>query len=103
MVTAGLVELERHDGHPGQERGALLRHSAPQHQPTDPCTTLSYAAVVGSCGLGPRLCGGPRRVTRDARAAFAACDAVPNRTAADNGRAAQQGGPSFVGGSALER
>src|SRR3954453_10285668 len=25
----------------GQERGALLRHSAPQHQPTDPCTTLA--------------------------------------------------------------
>src|SRR4051812_12578429 len=25
----------------GQERGALLCHSAPQHQPTDPCTTLT--------------------------------------------------------------
>src|SRR3954452_4030475 len=40
MVAAVLVQLERHDGHPGQERGALLRHPAPQHQPTDPCTTL---------------------------------------------------------------
>src|SRR4051794_19799117 len=27
----------------GQERGALLRHPAPQHQPTDPCTTLVLA------------------------------------------------------------
>src|SRR4051794_21835909 len=26
-----------------QERGTLLRHSAPQHQPTDPCTTLALA------------------------------------------------------------
>src|SRR5215218_9198169 len=43
MVAAVLVQLERHDGHPGQERGALLRHPAPQHQPTDPCTTLSTA------------------------------------------------------------
>src|SRR3954468_19363128 len=44
MVAAVLVELERHDRHPGAgqgERGALLRHSAPQHQPTDPCTTLA--------------------------------------------------------------
>src|SRR5690348_9900816 len=24
----------------GQERGTLLRHSAPQHQPTDPCTCI---------------------------------------------------------------
>src|SRR3954465_5612773 len=40
MVAAVLVQLERHDRHPGQERGALLRHPAPQHQPTDPCTTL---------------------------------------------------------------
>ncbi len=30
----------------GQERGALLRHSAPQHQPTDPCTTLACIRVV---------------------------------------------------------
>src|SRR3954451_13560496 len=29
----------------GQERGALLRYSAPQHQPTDPCTTLMLAAI----------------------------------------------------------
>src|SRR5438128_324716 len=41
MMTTVLVELEGHDGHPGQERGALLRHPAPQHQPTDPCTTLA--------------------------------------------------------------
>src|SRR5215212_7286578 len=41
MVAAVLVELERHDRHPGGRKGgALLRHSAPQHQPTDPCTTL---------------------------------------------------------------
>src|SRR5829696_5496380 len=42
MVAAVLVELERHDRHPGGRKGgALLRHSAPQHQPTDPCTTLA--------------------------------------------------------------
>src|SRR5215207_2010482 len=44
MMTAVLVELEGHVRHPraGQgDRGALLRHSAPQHQPTDPCTTLA--------------------------------------------------------------
>src|SRR4051794_27663948 len=29
----------------GQERGALLRHSAPQHQPTDPCTTLPRSGI----------------------------------------------------------
>src|SRR4051812_36214872 len=45
MMTTVLVELEGHDGHPGQERGALLRHPAPQHQPTDPCTTLAAATV----------------------------------------------------------
>src|SRR3954453_9050708 len=47
MVAAVLVELERHDRDPGAgqgERGALLRHSAPQHQPTDPCTTLAGSA-----------------------------------------------------------
>src|SRR3954454_9760104 len=47
MVAAVLVQLERHNGHPGQERGALLRHSAPQHQPTDPCTTLTVVAFAG--------------------------------------------------------
>src|SRR3954466_3093163 len=44
MMAAVLVELERHDRDPGAgqgERGALLRYSAPQHQPTDPCTTLA--------------------------------------------------------------
>src|SRR4051795_7230977 len=39
----------------GQERGALLRHSAPQHQPTDPCTTLASNVERGhhapSCSL----------------------------------------------------
>ena len=43
MVAAVLVELEGTIGIQGQERGALLRHSAPQHQPTDPCTTLARA------------------------------------------------------------
>src|SRR3954463_3487337 len=47
MATV-LVELERHDRDPGAgqgERGALLRHSAPQHQPTDPCTTLVCVSI----------------------------------------------------------
>src|SRR4029453_3841304 len=44
VVAAVLVELERHDRHPGGRKGgALLPHSAPQHQPTDPCTTLACA------------------------------------------------------------
>src|SRR3954467_9191430 len=32
-------------GSTGRKGGALLRHSAPQHQPTDPCTTLRFAAL----------------------------------------------------------
>src|SRR3954451_23031571 len=54
MVAAVLVELERHDGHPGQERGALLRHSAPQHQPTDPCTCIRDGHDQGVCKLTVR-------------------------------------------------
>src|SRR3954466_2486125 len=49
MMAAVLVYLERHDRDPGAgqgERGALLRYSAPQHQPTDPCTTLSWLAFT---------------------------------------------------------
>src|SRR3954471_17032564 len=58
MVTTGLVELEGHvrDPRAGQgERGALLRHSAPQHQPTDPCTTLAI-----DCARIRRSVGRPR-------------------------------------------
>src|SRR3954467_131330 len=32
-------------GSTGRKGGALLRHSAPQHQPTDPCTTLRFVAL----------------------------------------------------------
>jgi hypothetical protein len=40
-VAAVLVQLEGHGRYPGVRRGgALLRHSASQHQPADPCTTL---------------------------------------------------------------
>src|SRR4051794_3591008 len=63
MVTTGLVELERHvrDPRAGQgERGALLRHSAPQHQPTDPCTTLTRAATP-ILGLRRQYGSGRRR------------------------------------------
>ena len=43
MVATVLVQLEGHGGYPGVRRGgALLRHSASQHQPADPCTTLPY-------------------------------------------------------------
>jgi hypothetical protein len=46
----GPVQLEGHRGYPGvREGGALLRHPASQHQPADPCTTLSSSAPHGLC------------------------------------------------------
>src|SRR5215207_3897415 len=39
----------------GRKGGALLRHSAPQHQPTDPCTTLAGASGGEAPGGGPIL------------------------------------------------
>jgi hypothetical protein len=35
VVTAGLVQLEGQGEHPKSEEGRLLRHPAPEHQPTD--------------------------------------------------------------------
>src|SRR5829696_782758 len=95
MVAAVLVELERHDRHPGGRKGgALLRHSAPQHQPTDPCTTLARgghsaprprarwrpmpAGAMSACAHGGRRPIGKSREVFGCRARCFRPAAVPN-------------------------
>ena len=62
VATAGLVQLEGQEGHPGIVRGdAVLRHPALQRQPPEPCTTAptacTYAGRQSGGKVGTRMSG----------------------------------------------